>query len=402
MSENVLGARPRLATGTVFTVLAAISFSHLLNDMMQSLVPAVYPILKESYHLDFGQIGLISLAFQVTASLFQPLVGIYTDRRPLPYSLTFGMGSTLIGLVLLSVAGSFQALLFAAAMVGLGSSVFHPESSRVARMASGGRLGLAQSLFQVGGNTGQALGPLLAAFIVVPRGQASIAWFCVAAVVGMIVLFNVGGWYRDQVRARAGGRIKFVADAQTLPAGKVALAITVLVALLFSKFFYMSSIGNYYTFYLIEQFHVSVQTSQYLLFLFLASVAVGVVVGGPIGDRFGRKFVIWYSILGVLPFSLILPHVGLVWTAILTVPIGLILASGFSGVLVYAQELVPGKIGLISGLFFGFAFGMGGLGAAGLGELADHTSIRFVYQVCAYLPAIGLLTVFLPKVGRRA
>jgi FSR family fosmidomycin resistance protein-like MFS transporter len=292
-------------------------------------------------------------------------------------------------------------LLAAAALVGLGSSVFHPESARVARMASGGRLGLAQSLFQVGGNSGQALGPLLAAFIVVPRGQGSVAWFCLAALLGMVVLFQIGGWYSGQLQARKAVRTKPSIMVNPLPPAKVRLAITVLVCLIFSKFFYMASLGNYYTFYLIDQFHVSVQTSQYLLFLFLTSVAVGVVVGGPIGDRFGRKFVIWYSILGVLPFTLILPHANLVWTAVLTVPIGLILASGFSGILVYAQELVPGKIGTISGLFFGFAFGMGGLGAAGLGELADHTSIRFVYEVCAYLPLIGLLTVFLPNVDRR-
>jgi FSR family fosmidomycin resistance protein-like MFS transporter len=406
MSENIIAAagKPRtqrVATGTVFGVLAAISFSHLLNDMMQSVVPAIYPILKTTYNLDFGQIGVISLAFQITASLFQPLVGMYTDRRPMPYSLAFGMGSTLLGLVLLSLANSYGALLAAAALVGLGSSVFHPESARVARMASGGRLGLAQSLFQVGGNSGQALGPLLAAFIVVPRGQGSVAWFCLAALLGMVVLFQIGGWYSGQLQARKAVRTKPSIMVNPLPPAKVRLAITVLVCLIFSKFFYMASLGNYYTFYLIDQFHVSVQTSQYLLFLFLTSVAVGVVVGGPIGDRFGRKFVIWYSILGVLPFTLILPHANLVWTAVLTVPIGLILASGFSGILVYAQELVPGKIGTISGLFFGFAFGMGGLGAAGLGELADHTSIRFVYEVCAYLPLIGLLTVFLPNVDRR-
>jgi FSR family fosmidomycin resistance protein-like MFS transporter len=407
MSENVIPtlrtAPPvakRVVGGTVFSVLAAISFAHLLNDMMQSVVPAIYPMLKESYHLDFGQIGVISLAFQITASLFQPLVGMYTDRRPLPYSLPIGMGSTMLGLIVLSLANSYGALLAAAALVGLGSSVFHPESARVARMASGGRLGLAQSLFQVGGNSGQALGPLLAAFIVVRHGQGSIAWFCLAALLGMIVLYQVSGWYSAHLQPRPISRTKAPKNPTDMSNGKIALAIAVLVGLIFSKFFYMASLGNYYTFYLIDQFHVSVQTSQYLLFLFLASVALGVVVGGPIGDRFGRKFVIWYSILGVLPFTLILPHVNLFWTAVLTVPIGLILASGFSGILVYAQELVPGSIGTISGLFFGFAFGMGGIAAAGLGELADHTSIRFVYEVCAYLPMLGILTVFLPSLDR--
>jgi FSR family fosmidomycin resistance protein-like MFS transporter len=409
MSENVM-ATPQAAVisapvkravgGTVFGVLAAISFSHLLNDMMQSVVPAIYPMLKQSYHLDFGQIGVISLAFQITASLFQPLVGMYTDRRPLPFSLPIGMASTMLGLILLSVASSYGALLAAAALVGLGSSVFHPESARVARMASGGRLGLAQSLFQVGGNSGQALGPLLAAFIVVPRGQGAIAWFCLAAMVGIFVLFRVGVWYSANLKPRPTGRAKRAEPASTLSPRQVTLAIAVLIGLIFSKFFYMASLGNYYTFYLIDQFHVSVQTSQYLLFLFLTSVAVGVVAGGPIGDRFGRKFVIWYSILGVLPFTLILPHANLFWTALLTVPIGLILASGFSGILVYAQELMPGNVGTVSGLFFGFAFGMGGIAAAGLGELADHTSIQFVYEVCAYLPMLGLLTVFLPNVDR--
>jgi FSR family fosmidomycin resistance protein-like MFS transporter len=384
---------------TVLAVLVAISVSHLLNDTIQSLLPAIYPVLKNSFALSFAQVGLITFVFQVTASLLQPLVGTYTDRRPMPYSLTIGMGASLCGLLLLSVASSYPVLLLAAALVGIGSSVFHPESSRVARMASGGRYGFAQSVFQVGGNIGSALGPLLAASIVVPAGQKSIAWFSIVALLGMVVLWNVGGWYKRHHTATA-QRPRIVRAGPALSQARIAGALVVLVALVFSKFFYLASISSYYTFYLIEKFGVSVQTAQVLLFVFLASVAAGTLVGGPIGDRIGRKYVIWTSILGILPFTLALPHVGLATTVGLTVIIGFGLASAFPAIIVFAQELLPGKIGMVSGIFFGLAFGMGGLGAAALGALADHTSIVFVYQVTAFLPVIGLLTIFLPNIDR--
>jgi MFS transporter, FSR family, fosmidomycin resistance protein len=390
-------SQAELRDKAVFGILGAISFCHLLNDLVQSLIPAIYPILKTSFHLDFGQIGLMTLTFQLTASLMQPLVGLYTDKHPMPYSLPIGMGFTLGGLLLLSVAPTFTMLLAAAALVGLGSAVFHPESSRVARMASGGQHGLAQSVFQVGGNAGSALGPLMAAFIVVPRGQGSIAYFSVVALLGIVVLSNVGRWYSNHVATKR----KVVAKSgPEMARGKIAFAIVILIALIFSKYFYLASLSSYYTFYLINKFHVSVQSAQIHLFVFLGAVAAGTIIGGPVGDRVGRKAVIWGSILGVLPFSLLLPHANLFWTGVLTVPIGLILASAFSAILVYAQELMPGRVGLISGLFFGFAFGMGGIGAALLGELADRTSITFVYQVCAFLPAIGILTAFLPSVDR--
>ena len=374
-------------------VLLAISFSHLLNDVMQSLLPAIYPILKANYALDFGQIGLLTLAFQITASLLQPVVGLYTDRRPLPYSLPVGMGATLCGLVLLGVAGQFWSLLLAASLVGLGSSVFHPEASRVARIASGGKFGLAQSVFQVGGNLGTALGPLLAAFIVIPNGQRSVTWFSAAALTAMLVLFCVGRWYRSRMPAR---RSTLAASALAFAPAKVAWILILLVVLLFSKFFYVASLNTFYTFYTIETFGVSVQTSQLLLFLFLGAFAVGVLAGGPIGDRMGRKRVIWFSILGVLPFTLALPYANLAGTAVLTVIIGLILASASSSILVYAQELLPGRVGLVAGVFFGFAFGLGGLGAALLGDLVDRTSLQFVYRLCSVLPALGIVAAFLP------
>jgi FSR family fosmidomycin resistance protein-like MFS transporter len=403
MAGITIGAeRPKdLGPKVAFAVLASISFSHLLNDMVQSLIPAIYPLLKVSFHLDFRQVGLITLSYQLIASLLQPLVGLYTDRRPQPYSLTVGMGITLIGLVLLAMAPTYTELLVSAALVGVGSAVFHPESSRVARMASGGQHGLAQSLFQVGGNAGSSLGPLLAAFIVLPRGQSSIAWFSFAALLGMIVLAKVGGWSKRNRPAKAKSLAAHPEPHQTLPARKVAVSIAILGALIFSKFFYLASLTSYYTFYLINKFNVSVQSAQLHLFLFLGAVAAGTIIGGPVGDRIGRKYVIWWSILGVLPFTLALPYANLLWTAILTVVIGVILASAFSAILVYAQELVPGRIGMISGLFFGFAFGMGGVGAAFLGELADLTNINFVYRVCSFLPAIGLLTGFLPNLERR-
>ncbi|SEC61772.1 MFS transporter, FSR family, fosmidomycin resistance protein [Rhizobiales bacterium GAS188] len=389
------GGTRSAAKGLALGVLLAVSFSHLMNDLVQSLIPAIYPILKSSFDLDFGQIGLITLTFQLTASLLQPVVGIYTDRKPMPHSLAIGMGFSLLGLVLLAIASSFAMLLLSVALVGCGSSVFHPESSRVARMASGGRHGLAQSLFQVGGNAGQALGPPLAALIVLPHGQKSVAWFSVAALIGMIVLFRVGIWYKAR-RATAGGTGNFALPSPILSSRKLMLSALVLTALMFSKAFYTASFTSYYTFYLIDKFHVSVQESQLYLFLFLGAVAAGALVGGPVGDRLGRKFVIWFSILGVFPFTFALPYANLFWTAVLTVPIGLIMASAFSAILVYAQELVPGRVGTVAGVFFGFAFGLGGLGAAVLGELADHTSIEFVYRICAYLPLIGLLTAFLP------
>jgi FSR family fosmidomycin resistance protein-like MFS transporter len=386
------------AAKAVFPILAAISFCHLLNDLVQSLIPAVYPMLKSAFHLDFGQIGLITLTYQLTASLLQPVVGLYTDRHPKPYSLPIGMSFTLVGLVLLSLAPTFPTLLFAAALVGIGSAVFHPESSRVARMASGGQHGLAQSLFQVGGNAGSSLGPLLAAFIVLPYGQPSIAWFSVAALVGIGVLTRIGTWYKHHALAKVHPKN---APAPTLLSNRrVAISIAVLIALVFSKYFYLASISSYYTFFLIQKFGISVKSAQLYLFLFLGAVAAGTIIGGPVGDRIGRKYVIWCSILGVLPFSLLLPHANLFWTGVLTVIIGVILASAFSAILVYAQELVPGKVGTVSGLFFGLAFGMGGIGAAVLGKLADMTSITFVYQVCAFLPAIGLLTAFLPNIEK--
>ena len=363
--------------------------------MMQSVVPAVYPILKTSYHLDFSQIGMITASLQITASLLQPLVGIYTDAHPKPYSLAIGMGFTLTGLLLLASAPSFLAILVAVALVGVGSAVFHPESSRIARLASGGQHGLAQSLFQVGGNAGSSTGPLLAAFIVLPKGQHTIAWFSIAAFIAMVILARVGTWYKNHHPPTA--KAKAPARHSTLSRQKVALAMSVLIALIFSKYIYLASLTSYYTFYLITKFHVSVQSAQIHLFLFLGAVAAGTFAGGPIGDRIGRKYVIWCSILGVLPFTLVLPFANLFWTAILTVIIGLVLASAFSAILVYAQELVPGRVGAISGLFFGLAFGVAGIGAAFLGRLADATSITFVYQLCAFLPAIGLLTAFLPN-----
>lgn len=410
MQKNALAANaapnmpaPTAAAGgiqrTVYSVLGAISFSHLLNDMIQSLVLAIYPMLKANFSLSFAQVGLITLTYQITASLLQPLVGIYTDKRPQPYSLPVGMGFTLSGLLLMSVAPSFGVLLVAAALVGCGSSVFHPESSRVARMASGGRYGLAQSLFQVGGNAGTSLGPLLAALVIIPHGQRSIAWFSVAALVAIVVLAQVGRWYNRHPATKKKARVR--AGHPSLSRQRVALAIGVLVLLVFSKYFYLASINSYFTFYLIDKFHLSVQAAQIHLFVFLASVAAGTIVGGPIGDRVGRKYVIWVSILGVAPFTLLLPYANLFWTSVLTVLIGLVLASAFSAILVYAQELIPGNVGMVAGLFFGFAFGLGGIGAAVLGKLADVTSIDYVYKVCSFLPLIGILTVFLPDVEQK-
>jgi len=387
-----------LAQRTIYPVLGAISFSHMLNDMIQSLILAIYPMLKDNFALSFTQIGLITLTYQITASLLQPLIGIYTDKRPMPYSLPVGMGFTLCGLLLMSVAPSFGVLLCAAALVGCGSSVFHPESSRVARMASGGRHGLAQSLFQVGGNAGTSLGPLLAAAIIIPHGQRSIAWFSAAALVGMVVLTQIGRWYKSHPNLK---KKRAEAPHVELSRERVAAAIGILVLLVFSKYFYLASINSYFTFYLIDRFHLPVQAAQIHLFIFLAAVAAGTIIGGPVGDRIGRKYVIWGSILGVAPFTLLLPYANLFWTSVLTVIIGVVLASAFSAILVYAQELIPGKVGMVAGLFFGFAFGLGGIGAAVLGQLADVTSIAFVYKICSFLPLIGVLTVFLPDIEVR-
>ncbi|MGO9257503.1 MAG: MFS transporter [Bryobacteraceae bacterium] len=379
-------------------ILAAVCVSHLVNDILQSLIPAIYPILKASYRLDFGQIGIITLVGQLIASLLQPLVGLYTDRRPVYLALPAGMASSIAGLILLSRAPGFGAILLSVGLIGVGSAVFHPEASRIARMASGGRHGFAQSLFALGGTGGSSLGPLLAAFIVLPQGQRSIAWFSGAALIGMLLLTRVSSWYKAQHAAR----IARPAPPKSAPAAsgrRVGWAMAVLMTLTFSKFFYLASFTNYYTFFLIGKFHVSVESAQVHLFVFLAAAATGGLIGGPLGDRIGRKYIIWGSILGVLPFTLVLPYASLVWTGVLSVIIGLVLASAFAAILVYAQDLLPGKVGTISGLFFGVAFGMGGIGAAVLGALADLTSIGFVYRVCAFLPAIGLLAVFLPQIS---
>ena len=387
---------------TVFPILFAISFSHLLNDTIQSLIPAIYPIVKNTYHLSFSQIGLITLTFQMAASLFQPFVGMYTDKKPQPYSLAVGMTFTLCGLVMLSLSNGFYMMLASVALVGTGSSVFHPEASRMASAASGGKRGLAQSIFQLGGNAGSSIGPLLAAWIIVPNGQLSIIWFSIFAMLAIVILSRVGTWYKGYMlvlHAKKGAAKELVAN--NFSRNKVTLAVIILLILIFSKYFYMASLTSYFTFYVIDKFNLSVQTSQIYLFVFLASVAAGTLAGGPIGDRFGRKYVIWFSILGTAPFALMLPYANLFWTGVLIVPIGLILASAFSAILVYAQELIPGKVGLVSGLFFGFAFGMGGIGSALLGRLADSTSIEYVFHICSFLPLIGLLTGLLPNIETR-
>ena len=391
--------KPATKDGPVFAILGSISFAHMLNDMIQSLLLAIYPMLKSSFDLSFGQIGLITLTYQITASLLQPVIGLYTDKRPKPYSLPIGMGFTLAGLLLLSVAPTYPILLVAAALVGTGSSVFHPESSRVARMASGGRHGFAQSLFQVGGNLGSALGPLLAALVIIPRGQYAISWFSVAALVAMGVLVAVGRWYKANA-ALLKPKAKRGAGAVELSRAKVAGTLVVLALLVFSKFFYLASLSSYYTFYLISNFGLTVPSAQIHLFVLLGAVAAGTIVGGPLGDKIGRKPVIWVSILGVAPFTLMLPYADLFWTGILSVVIGLILSSAFSAIVVFGQELVPGKVGLIAGLFFGLSFGMGGIGAAVLGHVADVAGIDYVYRICSFLPLIGILTVFLPNLEK--
>lgn len=392
----------QIAGQTIYPILFAISFSHLLNDTIQSLIPAIYPLVKDNYSLSFSQIGLITLTFQMTASLFQPFVGLYTDKKPQPYSLAVGMGFTLTGLITLSMSTGFYFMLLSVALIGTGSSIFHPEASRMAHAASGGRRGLAQSIFQLGGNAGSSIGPLLAAWIIVPHGQFSVIWFSAIALLAIMILSWVGNWYKGylvNLKARHGAKLNAVTT--NFSRNKVVFAVVILLVLIFSKYFYMASLTSYFTFYLIEKFHVSVQTSQVYLFVFLFSVAAGTLIGGPVGDRFGRKYVIWFSILGTAPFALMLPYANLFWTGVLIVPIGMILASAFSAILVYAQELIPGKVGLVAGLFFGFAFGMGGIGSALLGKLADNTGIEYVFHICAFLPLIGIITGFLPNIEGR-
>jgi FSR family fosmidomycin resistance protein-like MFS transporter len=390
-----------LTQTTIYSILFTISFTHLLNDMMQSVIPAIYPMIKQNFHLSFTEIGLITFTFQLTASLLQPFVGHFTDKTPRPYSLAMGMGFTLTGIIFLSLASSFIAILIAVSLIGIGSSVFHPESSRVAHLASGGKKGLAQSIFQLGGNTGSAIGPLLAALIIVPYGQFYVIWFGLIAILGIIVLIKVGNWYKAHLDQSAKNKQRVLpALNPTLPKSTVIGSLIILLVLIFSKYFYMASMSSYFTFYLIDKFHISVQQSQIHLFIFLGSVAAGTLMGGPLGDRFGRKYVIWISILGAAPFTLLLPYVNLLWSGVLSVIIGIIISSAFSAILVYATELVPGKVGMIAGLFFGFAFGMGGLGSAVLGKLADLTSVGYVFKVCAFLPLIGIITGFLPNIER--
>lgn len=397
MSENPSNISQTNAT--VFPILFALSFSHLLNDTLQSLIPAIYPVVKDSYHLSFSQIGLITLTFQLASSLLQPFIGLYTDKKPQPYSLAIGMGFSLIGLITLALSNNFHLILCAVALTGIGSSIFHPEASRMAHAASGGKRGLAQSVFQLGGNFGSSLGPLLAAWIIVPKGQFSVIWFSAIALLAIVVLSYVGNWYKSYILNREAKKANILTERHHLSRTRVITAIVILLVLIFSKYFYMASLTSYFTFYLMDKFHVSVQTSQIYLFVFLFSVAAGTLLGGPIGDKIGRKYVIWVSILGTAPFALLLPHANLFWTGVLIVPIGMILASAFSAILVYAQELIPGKVGLVAGLFFGFAFGMGGLGSALIGNLADKTSINYVFSICAYLPLIGLITAFLPNIS---
>jgi len=382
---------------TVFPVLFAISFSHLLNDTIQSIIPSIYPLMKQTFRLSYTQVGLITFTFQLAASLLQPVVGSFTDKKPQPFSLATGMGITLTGLLLLSFVGTYPLVLLSVGLIGVGSSIFHPEASRVAYMASGGKRGLAQSIFQLGGNFGSSMGPLLAALVIVKFGRGSIAWFAVLPIIAITVLYKIGQWYQKHVAERKKSSTLIVAPLQ-LSKTKITTSVVILLLLIFSKYFYMASISSYFTFYVIEKFHVGEHNAPFYLFLFLAAVAAGTILGGPFGDRFGRKYVIWVSILGVAPFTLALPYVGLFTTCILIVIIGIILASAFSAILVYAQELLPGKLGLVSGLFFGFAFGMGGVGSALLGNLADQKGIEYVYKVCSFLPLIGLLTGFLPNI----
>jgi MFS transporter, FSR family, fosmidomycin resistance protein len=400
--QQTISPLQSIAGATVFPVLLSISFSHLLNDTIQSLIPSIYPLVKASFHLSFSQVGLITLTFQLAASLLQPFVGYYTDKKPQPFSLATGMGFTLAGLILLSFAPSFHWLLVSVAMIGIGSSVFHPEASKVAYMASGGRRGLAQSIFQVGGNAGSSMGPLLAALVVVRYGQSHIAWFSILALTAIVVLIRIGKWYQQnmhRIKPKAKGTV--INFHPEIPRRTVGISIAILLILIFSKYFYLACMSSYFTFFLIDKFKLSIQSSQVHLFLFLFSTAAGTFLGGPLGDKFGRKYVIWFSILGVAPFTILLPYMNLFWTTLFSICIGFILSSAFSAILVYAQELLPGKIGMVSGLFFGFAFGMGGLGSAVLGALADHTSIHYIFHLCGFLPLIGLLTGFLPDLKKK-
>lgn len=397
---NTGSPSPLTAEKTVFPILYALSFSHLLNDTIQSLVPAIYPIVKAEYHLSFSHIGLITLTFQLAASLLQPVVGLYTDKKPQPFSLAIGMSFTLLGLVVLSFSSSYYIILVSVAMIGVGSAIFHPESSRMAYMASGGKRGLAQSVFQLGGNAGSSLGPLLAAWIIVPNGQKSIIWFSLIALLAILILSRVGKWYQNRILNRMYSSHSRNLTKPHFSKRQIAFSVAILLILIFSKYIYMASLTSYFTFYMIDKFQVSVQNSQIYLFIFLFSVAAGTLAGGPIGDKIGRKYVIWFSILGTAPFTLLLPYANLFWTGILIVPIGLILASAFSAILVYAQELIPGNVGLIAGLFFGFAFGIAGIGSAILGKLADQTNIQYVFYICSFLPLIGILTAFLPNIEK--
>jgi len=400
-TQSASAASTTLVQKTVYSVLFSIAFAHLLNDLMQAVIPSIYPILKENFNLSFTQIGIITFVFQLTASLLQPFVGFYTDKKPQPYSLVVAMIFTIVGLALLSIAASFWVLLVSVALVGIGSSIFHPEASRVAFLGSGGKRGLAQSIFQLGGNAGSAIGPLLVALIVAPHGQMYVIWFMIAGIIGIGILSRIAIWYENHMNLRAAKKDNSDHVGIPLSNKKITISIIVLLMLIFSKFFYMASMSSYFTFYLMSKFSVSVQDSQFYLFLFLASVAAGTLIGGPLGDHFGRKYIIWFSILGAAPFTLLLPYANLFWTAVLAVIIGIIIASAFSAILVYAQELKPGKVGMISGLFFGFAFGMGGLGSAILGYVADHTSIEYVYKLSSFLPLIGVLAYFLPNIQHK-
>lgn len=389
-----------LAQKTIYSILFSIAVAHMLNDLLQAVIPAAYPILKEKYDLSFTQIGLITFSYQMAASILQPFVGFYTDKKPKPYSQIFGMLFTLSGIVLLAYATSFPVILVSVVLVGVGSSIFHPEASRVSYLASGGKRGLAQSIFQIGGNLGTALGPLLVAWIVVPHGQEYIVWFSAIAIMGIMVLSRIAKWYQEHLKVTAKKKIALV-DLPNLTPRQITMSVIILLVLIFSKYFYVAGISSYFTFYLIEKFSVSVQDAQFYLFLFLLSLAIGTLLGGPLGDKFGRKYVIWFSVLGAAPFTLLMPYANLFWTSVLSVVIGIIISSAFPAILVYAQELLPKKLGMISGLFYGFAFGMGGLGSAILGYMADQTSIEYVYHFCAYLPLIGIIAWFLPNLKKK-
>jgi FSR family fosmidomycin resistance protein-like MFS transporter len=384
---------------TVYPILFSIAFAHLLNDLIQAIIPASYPILKENFNLSFTQIGLITFSYQMAASILQPLIGLYTDKKPKPFSQIIGMLFSLAGIVLLAYATNFVSIILAVTFVGIGSSIFHPEASRISFLASGGKRGLAQSIFQLGGNTGTAIGPLLVALIVVPNSQQHIVWFALVAVIALFVLSKIGFWYQNHLSLRANKKTEIVLP--NLSQTKIILSVIILLIIIFSKFFYSASISSYFTFYLMDKFQLSIRDAQFYLFLYLASCAVGTLIGGPLGDKFGRKYVIWFSILGVAPFTMLLPLVDLFWTGVLSVVIGTIISSAFPAILVYAQELLPKKLGMVSGLFYGFAFGMGGLGSALLGNLADHTSIDYVYHICAYLPLIGVIALFLPNLKKK-